>query len=223
MSPPRLPVTILTGFLGSGKTTLLNRILSEQHGQRIAVIENEFGETGIDNELLVQDQREQIVDTGNADTVLRAPAAAYPRALLAVKPACWPEPTLRVEHRVRGSRPAIAYRACRRTWRGHRAQRVRQDELGQCPAGLGQTHGGHGDARARSGDGRRFKSSTRTRWPSLRITCAHGPARVDVPAPPAAAGLARAAGPTVAGRCAAGPPPRRTGGECRASLRSDGQ
>ena len=49
-----VPVTILTGFLGAGKTTLLNRILTEQHGQRIAVIENEFGEEGIDNELLVQ-------------------------------------------------------------------------------------------------------------------------------------------------------------------------
>ena len=43
----RIPVTILTGFLGAGKTTLLNRILSEEHGQRIAVIENEFGEKDI--------------------------------------------------------------------------------------------------------------------------------------------------------------------------------
>ncbi|MCY7316486.1 MAG: GTP-binding protein [Rubrivivax sp.] len=60
-----IPVTILTGFLGSGKTTLLNRILKEQHGQRIAVIENEFGEAGIDNELLVQDQGEQIVEMNN--------------------------------------------------------------------------------------------------------------------------------------------------------------
>ena len=61
----QIPVTILTGFLGSGKTTLLNRILSEQHGQRIAVIENEFGEAGIDNELLVQDRDEQIVEMNN--------------------------------------------------------------------------------------------------------------------------------------------------------------
>jgi G3E family GTPase len=60
-----IPVTILTGFLGSGKTTLLNRILKEQHGQRIAVIENEFGEAGIDNELLVQDRNEQIVEMNN--------------------------------------------------------------------------------------------------------------------------------------------------------------
>lgn len=59
-----LPVTILTGFLGAGKTTLLNRILTEHHGQRIAVIENEFGETGIDNELLVQAD-EQIVTMNN--------------------------------------------------------------------------------------------------------------------------------------------------------------
>ena len=60
-----IPVTILTGFLGSGKTTLLNRILQERHGRRIAVIENEFGEAGIDNELLVQDRDEQIVEMNN--------------------------------------------------------------------------------------------------------------------------------------------------------------
>jgi G3E family GTPase len=60
-----IPVTILTGFLGSGKTTLLNRILKEHHGHRIAVIENEFGEAGIDNELLVQDREEQIVEMNN--------------------------------------------------------------------------------------------------------------------------------------------------------------
>jgi G3E family GTPase len=47
-----VPVTILTGFLGSGKTTLLNRILKEDHGHRIAVIENEFGEIGVDNEII---------------------------------------------------------------------------------------------------------------------------------------------------------------------------
>jgi G3E family GTPase len=60
-----IPATILTGFLGSGKTTLLNRILTEQHGEKIAVIENEFGETGIDNEILLQDGEEQIVEMNN--------------------------------------------------------------------------------------------------------------------------------------------------------------
>ena len=54
----RIPVTVLTGFLGSGKTTLLNRILTEQHGQRIAVIENEFGEVGIDHELVINAEEE---------------------------------------------------------------------------------------------------------------------------------------------------------------------
>jgi G3E family GTPase len=60
-----IPVTILTGFLGAGKTTLLNRILTEQHGEKIAVIENEFGETGVDNDILVKDQGEQIVEMNN--------------------------------------------------------------------------------------------------------------------------------------------------------------
>jgi G3E family GTPase len=60
-----IPVTILTGFLGSGKTTLLKRILGEQHGMKIAVIENEFGEENIDNEILVQDTQEQIVQMSN--------------------------------------------------------------------------------------------------------------------------------------------------------------
>ena len=59
-----VPVTILTGFLGAGKTTLLNRILKEDHGHRIAVIENEFGEVGVDNEIIEQTD-EQIVEMNN--------------------------------------------------------------------------------------------------------------------------------------------------------------
>lgn len=60
-----IPVTILTGFLGSGKTTLLKRVLTEAHGQKIAVIENEFGEENIDNDILVSDTEEQIIQMSN--------------------------------------------------------------------------------------------------------------------------------------------------------------
>jgi G3E family GTPase len=59
-----VPVTILTGFLGSGKTTLLNRILKEDHGRKIAVIENEFGEVGVDSEI-IESGEEQIVEMNN--------------------------------------------------------------------------------------------------------------------------------------------------------------
>ena len=60
----KVPVTILTGFLGSGKTTLLNRILSEEHGKKIAVIENEYGEVGIDQGLVI-DADEEIFEMSN--------------------------------------------------------------------------------------------------------------------------------------------------------------
>jgi G3E family GTPase len=60
-----IPATILTGFLGSGKTTLLKRVLSEAHGQKIAVIENEFGAENIDSDILVSDTQEQIVQMSN--------------------------------------------------------------------------------------------------------------------------------------------------------------
>ena len=65
MAQGLIPATILTGFLGAGKTTLLKRVLSEAHGRKIAVIENEFGEENIDNEILVQDSREQIIQLNN--------------------------------------------------------------------------------------------------------------------------------------------------------------
>jgi len=60
-----IPATIVTGFLGSGKTTLLKRVLSEAHGQKIAVIENEFGEENIDNEILVSDTQENTIQMNN--------------------------------------------------------------------------------------------------------------------------------------------------------------
>ena len=60
----QVPVTVLTGFLGAGKTTLLNRILTEQHGRKYAVVVNEFGETGIDNDLVV-DADEEVFEMNN--------------------------------------------------------------------------------------------------------------------------------------------------------------
>ena len=63
-SETRVPVTVITGFLGSGKTTLLNHILTAQHGKRIAVIENEFGEIGIDDALVI-DAEEEIFEMNN--------------------------------------------------------------------------------------------------------------------------------------------------------------
>ncbi|MBK9134775.1 MAG: GTP-binding protein [Betaproteobacteria bacterium] len=60
-----IPATILTGFLGAGKTTLLKRVLTEAHGQKIAIIENEFGEENIDNDILKVDTEEQIIQMSN--------------------------------------------------------------------------------------------------------------------------------------------------------------
>jgi G3E family GTPase len=61
----RIPVTVVTGFLGSGKTTLINHILSEQCGRKIAVIVNEFGEIGIDGQIMISDDTEQLVEFNN--------------------------------------------------------------------------------------------------------------------------------------------------------------
>ena len=61
----RIPATVLTGFLGAGKSTLLRRVLTESHGRRIAVIENEFGEENIDSEIIVSGGGEQIIQLSN--------------------------------------------------------------------------------------------------------------------------------------------------------------
>ena len=65
--PPdrKIPVTVITGYLGSGKTTLLNHILSGQQQRKVAVIVNEFGEVGIDGQLIVQDGEEQLIEFNN--------------------------------------------------------------------------------------------------------------------------------------------------------------
>ena len=65
MQEPEIAVTVLTGFLGSGKTTLLKQILSTEHGQRIAVIENEFGQESVDHEILVEQTESRIIEMNN--------------------------------------------------------------------------------------------------------------------------------------------------------------
>ena len=64
-SDSRVPVTVVTGFLGSGKTTLVNRILAEDHGRKIAVIINEFGEISVDGQLVLTDDQEDLVEFNN--------------------------------------------------------------------------------------------------------------------------------------------------------------
>src|SRR5215218_1337005 len=71
-SSSKIPVTVLTGYLGAGKTTLLNRILSENHGKKYAVIVNEFGEIGIDNDLIIGADEEVFeMNSGYCDCTLR--------------------------------------------------------------------------------------------------------------------------------------------------------
>ncbi len=61
----RIPATVVTGFLGSGKTTLINRILAEEHGRRVAVIVNEFGEISIDGQLVIHEDQQELVEFNN--------------------------------------------------------------------------------------------------------------------------------------------------------------
>ena len=68
MDRPPIPVTILTGFLGAGKTTLLNKILTAHHGKKIAVIENEFGEIGIDQDLVIHAEEEICLQSTSVTT-----------------------------------------------------------------------------------------------------------------------------------------------------------
>jgi len=68
----QIPILVLTGFLGSGKTTVINRILSERHGRKLAVIENEFGEVGVDNDLLVGAE-EEVFEMNNGCLLLHGP------------------------------------------------------------------------------------------------------------------------------------------------------
>ena len=72
MAQAQVPVTVLTGYLGAGKTTLLNRILSEQHGKKYAVIVNEFGELGVDNDLVVECRRGSVRDEQRLHLLHRA-------------------------------------------------------------------------------------------------------------------------------------------------------
>ena len=61
----RIPVSVITGFLGSGKTTLINHILHGQHGRKIAVIENEFGEVSIDSQMVEMEGQEELIEFNN--------------------------------------------------------------------------------------------------------------------------------------------------------------
>ena len=72
------PITVLTSYLGAGKTTLLNRILTEQHGKKYAVVVNEFGEIGIDNDLVV-DADEEVFETTTAVSAARCVVIIDPR------------------------------------------------------------------------------------------------------------------------------------------------
>ena len=84
----KIPVTVLTGFLGSGKTTLLNRILTENHGQRIAVIENQFGEIGVDQDLVINADEEIFeMNYGCICCTVRGVSESHRRYAM-VKPRC---------------------------------------------------------------------------------------------------------------------------------------
>ena len=94
----RVPVTILTGFLGSGKTTLLNHILTATHGKKIAIIENEFGDTSIDDKLIAKNRSPPPPPPPRLSPPRCTPAALPATAALCLLPLSSPPPRPSYSH-----------------------------------------------------------------------------------------------------------------------------
>ena len=140
-SSEQVPVTVLTGFLGAGKTTLLNRILTEQHGRRYAVIVNEFGEEGIDNDLVV-DADEEVFEMNNGcicctvrGDLIRILSGLMKRAdqldaiIVETTGLADPAPVAQQPRGVRGRGLRVAQRQPQRRARGHGAADLREDAV----------------------------------------------------------------------------------------------